>query len=454
MKPLRCVALGALLIAALSSPAAFGGDCSDPQGACPTPCPAERSCNSPYGSGEGCPERLICVPSCLPSWCVCDVEHNSWACSADCGGECYDWPEPTGPPTHTITSLGTLGGLEGVAKAINNYGDIVGEAGAPDGRRHATLWTNGQAIDIGPPNRSSWGVAINNSGQALVADNYHVWLWEKGSGLDLLSELIRAYAINDAGQVVGISSAGLGSVLWQDGTIVDLWETIGIGGTDINNLGQIAGSIPAGSYSSHAAFWDGSQVIDLGTLGGLYSFATGVNDLGQVIGESERAPGGDRIFYGFLWDRGRLTDLSELVGYKVRGLHLNNCGEVLLPGTGRSDEAFYVYHAERGLRPVRGVYGPEAGWWYFYGRGMNDAGEIVGSGSMTGPGLGFLIAPVRGDLDWDGDVDLGDFADFSARLTGPKAPAIPGCERADIDRDADVDLWDFALFQEVLRGPQ
>ena len=454
MKPLRCVALSALLIAVVGGPAAFGGDCS-PQGPCATPCPALNSCPGvPYGTQGTCPEGLICVPSCLPSWCFCDAEHNSWACSADCAGECYAWPEPAGPPTHTITSLGTLGGLEGVAWAINNYGDVVGEAGASDGRRHATLWTNGQAIDIGPPNRSSWGVAISNSGQALVADNYHVWLWDEDSGLNQIEELLSAYAINNSGQIVGISSTGLGSVLWQNGTIVDLWEEIGIGAQDINNLGQLAGSIPFGSLSSHAAFWDGNQVIDLGTLGGLYGYATRVNDLGQVIGLSERPPGGDRIFYGFFWDQGQMLDLSNLAGFKVRGVHLNNCGEVLLPRTGGSDEGFYVYHKQRGLRPVRGVFGPEAGWWYLYARGMNDAGEIVGSGSMTGPGLGFLIAPIRGDLDWDGDADLRDLAVFVARFTSPQPLSVPGCERADLSLDGDVDLEDFTLFQEALSGPR
>jgi hypothetical protein len=56
----------------------------------------------------------------------------------------------------------------------------------------------------------------------------------------------------------------------------------------------------------------------------------------------------------------------------------------------------------------------------------------------------------RGDLDLDGDVDLADFALFSAHLAGPDHdpggdPLIAAA--ADRDDDGDVDLADFARFQ-------
>jgi len=456
VKPLVCMLLSALVVIILLHGAAFAGDCWDPQGACPPPCPAENSCPGvPYGSGEGCPEGTICVPSCAPSWCFCDTQFEpaSWACSLDCAGECYAWPEPAGPPTHTIGNLETPTGMGGIAYAINSYGHIAGALGG-----QPVLWVHDELIETGSPGVSAHPVDINNVGQVLIVSVYgnHVWLWDEDSGLQEIEELSNGYAINDAGQVVGFSSAGLGSVLWHDGDIIELWGTIGIGGTDINNLGQIAGNIPAEPASSHAAFWGGAQVLDLGTLGGLYSYATELNDLGQVIGRSERAPGGDRIFYSFLWDGERMHDVSDFVGYDVwRELELNNCGEVLLQGTGRSDEGFYVYHGEHGLRPVRGVYGPATGWWKLDVQDMNDRGEIVGMGQMPNGSAGaFVIKPLLGDLDWDGDADLSDCAEFFRRFTGPKGPDIPGCERADLERDADVDLNDFGMFQESLTSPK
>lgn len=50
--------------------------------------------------------------------------------------------------------------------------------------------------------------------------------------------------------------------------------------------------------------------IDLGTLGGTYSFAAAVNDRGQVVGISETASSERHAFF---WEEGVMTDLG-LVG--------------------------------------------------------------------------------------------------------------------------------------------
>ncbi|MCK4660929.1 MAG: hypothetical protein KAV82_15520 [Phycisphaerae bacterium] len=63
-----------------------------------------------------------------------------------------------------------------------------------------------------------------------------------------------------------------------------------------------------------------------------------------------------------------------------------------------------------------------------------------------------------GDLDRDGDIDLGDVSIFVDCMTGPgPAEAPPDCSAdqfnlADIDDDVDVDLIDFSGFQVVFGG--
>ncbi len=66
------------------------------------------------------------------------------------------------------------------------------------------------------------------------------------------------------------------------------------------------------------------------------------------------------------------------------------------------------------------------------------------------------LPPLRGDLDFDGTVDLADHTVFARCLNGPDVPTPPvGCSaaefaRADLDGDVDVDLADFAGFAEIL----
>jgi probable HAF family extracellular repeat protein len=71
--------------------------------------------------------------------------------------------------------------------------------------------------------------------------------------------------------------------------------------TGINDIGQIVGRSETASGDVHAFRWENGAMLDLGTLGGSSSFATGINELGQIVGESEKAPGEDRAFR---WENG------------------------------------------------------------------------------------------------------------------------------------------------------
>jgi hypothetical protein len=63
-----------------------------------------------------------------------------------------------------------------------------------------------------------------------------------------------------------------------------------------------------------------------------------------------------------------------------------------------------------------------------------------------------------GDVDRDGDVDMGDFRKVALCLGGPGGVAPPNCEaadfdQADFDQDGDVDLTDVAAMQNTFTGP-
>jgi probable HAF family extracellular repeat protein len=85
-------------------------------------------------------------------------------------------------------------------------------------------------------------------------------------------------------------------------------------------LGSLAASLPpvqSGAQEEnpkHIRY----TVIDLGTLGGTYSFAYGLSNAGQVAGGAATPTQTDGLSEtAFLWDRGHITDLGTLGGFNT-----------------------------------------------------------------------------------------------------------------------------------------
>ncbi len=91
-------------------------------------------------------------------------------------------------------------------------------------------------------------------------------------------------------------------------------------------LWRPAGSQTAGVQATTALTT--YTVIDLGTLGGTFSFAGGLNNIGQVVGASTLP--GDTEIRAFLWSEGAMTDLGTLGGpNSFTNIPLNDRGEIV-----------------------------------------------------------------------------------------------------------------------------
>jgi probable HAF family extracellular repeat protein len=85
---------------------------------------------------------------------------------------------------------------------------------------------------------------------------------------------------------------------------------------------------PAASLSRSRAAAGTFTVVDLGTLGGTYSQAFGINPRGQVVGESFTA-GENADVHAFIWKKGVMTDLGTLGGDFSQTNAINPAGQVV-----------------------------------------------------------------------------------------------------------------------------
>lgn len=251
---------------------------------------------------------------------------ENWSCSAFfptvtghvCVGFVWRWGH--------MQALPTLGGNNGFATGANNFGLIVGWA---ENTIHDPTCNpaSTQVLQFKPV---VWGPDDNDI-QALPL------ITGDTSGA--------ATAINDQGQIVGISGicdqavgrfSAIHAVLWQNNHVHDLGN-LGVGAWNtpmaINQRGVVVGfaNVPgggdAGNFNAHAFIWTArSGMRDLGTLpGDSISEALGINDAGLIVGESCGASGCRAV----LWQDGNIVDLNTRVapGYSDQLVYANDIND-------------------------------------------------------------------------------------------------------------------------------
>lgn len=213
-----------------------------------------------------------------------------------------------------LTPASTTGAF---AFDINDSGQIVGTAFLPGDIHTAYTWNGGVAQPIPTPGGyQTAAYGISDTGQIVGAAvctptqcsglNPPV-LWASPGSFQLLPASGTAYAINDAGTVVGATQGPQGAWKWSASGGFQALANLGgqnAGAYDINAAGYAVGqAFPQGSNGTHAVVWspDG-QVTDLNTLvtdltgwEELFS-ATGINDFGQIVGYGSLTGGGEHAF--------------------------------------------------------------------------------------------------------------------------------------------------------------
>ena len=280
-------------------------------------------------------------------------------------------------------NLGTLpGGIRSRGLAINNMGTVVGWSEFTNGGsiQHATRFQNGTALDLGTlPNSGNYShaVGVNDKGEVVgysgpndsgpnsdpfPTSNTRAFIWDASNGMRDLGTLgggfAKAYAINNSSVVTGTADSSEQvnfSHAFRWDAINDMRDIGAIAGPfsagrAINENGHVAGTSTINNFDNrqHAFLYNGSTMIDLGSLG-LFgteyeggdefysdrSSASGINIYDHVVGSTYLPYRGGALYpVAFVYRDGRMYNLEALldspgVVYRLGGASdINDKGQI------------------------------------------------------------------------------------------------------------------------------
>src|SRR5713101_2517932 len=239
---------------------------------------------------------------------------------ADCPGATQVQLQAQG---HHITNLDSLGGTNSRANSVNDRSWVAGYSNlAGNQSRHATLWRNGSLLDLGtlggPNSNVTWNVKNSRGIVVGIAQT---------ATPDPLGEFWSSSAFYPGPNNIGYINLGF---IWEGGQMKPLPTLGGNNGfaTGANNLGQVVGwaentchdptCVPPQVLQFRPVVWGPgqNQIHEFPLIPGDTSgAATAINDQGQAVGISgicDQAIGRYTAAHAVLWQNGTVTDIGNL----------------------------------------------------------------------------------------------------------------------------------------------
>jgi len=322
-----------------------------------------------------------------------------------------------------ITDMGTLGGSESFAHALNDRGQAVGVSRvAGDLDTHKFLYFGGRMSDLFPLDsehiQTGHPTDINDSGviasgvissgiylpATMDTRNGTITVLPCLGGLTSLGFSGTATAINASGHVAGycyVDGLNRRAIIYRDGFTTDLGSFGGDSAAiDINDHGVATGfASDAVSGTATAFVYNGTMTPLFGN--GTESYGRAINNWGHVVGE-HLTPNG--TFHGFLYKNGTVTDLGssnspdtvpfainddeQVVGTKVLTF-ASTCSYG--PCTVSKQFGFIWLDGQMAL--LDALVPKHLNWELSWAFDINNNGQVVGYGERNGQFHAFMMTP-------------------------------------------------------------
>jgi RHS repeat-associated protein len=324
-----------------------------------------------------------------------------------------------------VDNLATLGGTSSSASGINASGQLVGQAATPSGHLDAMFCPSGQTgsqmvelFDFFIPSIAS---AINDAGFitgscTVLGGSSHLFRYGSESGFVDLGQIGDGLPVTDEFQVqgaygYGIDASGQLTGIYTDGGQIHGFRyTDGIGFEDVGSLGGIAtyaygidpntGTVVGGSRvadsptdgyerQGHAFKYDEMfGMVDLNsyvdpTSGLLLINASGVSG-NYIVGGASRA-GIVRAFRLNL-SKSQVEEIPSGWEGPTFALATNSHGDTVGWGyidAAQTKQAAFIYSDRLGFKNLNDVIASD-GWSLQSATSINDSDEVVGEGSLEG----------------------------------------------------------------------
>lgn len=296
-------------------------------------------------------------------------------CTANIPSDAFLWSSSTG-----MVDLGNLPGNDlSIGYVVSDSSVVVGySASTQTGNGHGFVWTHSAGmIDLGTlPGGDGFSLADAITSKGVIAGEslipggaVHVVLWIPSSGVYQIHDIgslpqapySYAYDINENLQVTGIAYFNptftrYHAFLWSRSAG---WKDLGTlpGGSNsqgiwMNNAGVVVGTSTSTAYPNGVTvYWD--------TTGTIHSIGT--------------LPGGTSSSPGFI------SDTNQILGQSTV--------------TGGANHA-YIWTLKTGMQDLNTMIPPTSGWVLIHAASINNAGQIVGYGTINGADHAFLLTPV------------------------------------------------------------